>query len=149
MTTATDPFYDFMYHHLSIREWELRVVKDEFTFLQSCGGLSSNDMANFRASVLRYTNPQQSPVIVTIKDEDDQAPPPPALVSLKSMLLEILTLDQADNINKICRHVRPLLDREGIRTFCRRHATHVRSADLSKVMAVLQKEGIAPIVTQS
>ena len=142
------PFYDFMYRHLSIREWEMRLVKDEYAFLQSCGGVSANDTAHFRASVLRYTTPSYNnnnqPIVITVKDEGGEEENKPAIVSLKSMLLEIITIDQADNINKICRHIRPLLDREGIRTFCRHHAIHVRSADLHRVVALLQKEGIAP-----
>ena len=139
---STDPFYEFMHRHLSIRERELRAIKDEYAFLQACGGTSAEDMAHFRSSVLRYTrpHPQPSSPTIVIKDENDVSP---ALVSLKSMILDIITQPQADNINKICRHIRPLLDREGIRTFCRHHATHVRSADLPRVVAVLQKEGIA------
>ena len=149
-TTPNTPYYDLMYHHLSIREWELRLVKDEYAFLiQSCGGVSANDMAYFRASVMRI--PMLPITTTTIaKDEEEEAlnatTTPPAIVSLKSMLLEIITIDQAYNINKICRHIRPLLEREGIRTYCRHHATHVRSADLNRIVSVMQKEGIAPVV---
>ena len=141
---SAETYHDFMLRHLSIRERELRAIKDEFAFLQACGGVSSEDMAGFRASVLRHTRPQhQPPATIVIKEEYDESQPPPALVSLKSMVLDCITQPQADNINKICRHIRPLLDREGIRTFCRHHATHVRSADLPRVVAVLQREGIA------
>ena len=146
-TENTYPYYDFMYRHLSIREWELRLVKDEYAFLQSCGGVTVNDMAYFRTSVMRYS------MLPTVKNEKSEEAeeetntttiPASSIVSLKSMLLEIITTDQAFNINKICRHIRPLLDREGIRTYCRHHAIHVRSADLNRIVAVLQKEGIAP-----
>jgi len=135
---STEPFYDFMNRHLSIRERELCALKDEYAFLQTCGGVSSEEMTHFRASVLRFT---RTPTTIVIKDEPDDESP--ALISLKSMILDVITTPQADNINKICRHIRPLLDREGIRTFCRHHATHVRSADLPRIVAVLQKEGIA------
>jgi hypothetical protein len=72
----------------------------------------------------------------------------PVSISLKSMLLDIITTEQADQINKICRHVRPLLEREGIRTFCRHHATHVRSADLPRVRSLLEKEGMVNAVVR-
>ncbi len=137
---STEPFYEFMNRHLSIRERELCALKDEYAFLQTCGGVSSEEMTHFRASVLRFTQTTTTRAIV-IKDEPDDESP--ALVSLKSMILDVITTPQADNINKICRHIRPLLDREGIRTFCRHHATHVRSADLPRIVVVLQKEGIA------
>ena len=132
-----DPFFDFMSNHLSIRERELHLIRNEFTFLQSCGGVSTEDMAHFSNTVLRHTRP----VMPTIKQEPiDQ--PKSTLVSLKSMLLDIITHEQADNINKICRHVRPLLDREGIHTFSRHHATHVRSADIERVRLLLRREGM-------
>ena len=72
MTTTTAaaentyPYYDFMYRHLSIREWELRLVKDEYAFLQSCGGVTVNDMAYFRTSVMRYS---MLPTVVVVKNE--------------------------------------------------------------------------------
>ena len=141
----SDAYCDFMHRHLSIREREMRMLRDEYAFLQSCGGVTSEEMDYFRTSVLRFRN--HPPITITIKDEPGKEPldiPPPSspLISLKSMLLDIITREQADNINKICRHVRPILDREGIRTFCRHHATHVRSSDQQRVMEVLQKEGI-------
>lgn len=132
-------YYEFMHRHLSVRERELRAIKDEYAFLQSCGGVSMEDMAFFRASVLRHTLPTTTGV--SIKQEKPESPESP-LVSLKSMLLDIITRDQAENINKICRHVRPLLEREGIRTFCRHHATHVRTADQPRVAELLLREGV-------
>ena len=122
---SVDPFYDFMCRHLSIREWELNLMKEEYTFLQACGGVTPDDQARFRAGFDRAVKPEQS-----------------ALVSLKSMILDIISPEQADDINKICRHVRPLLDREGIPTFCRHHAAHVRSADAERVRSVLEKDGM-------
>jgi hypothetical protein len=137
--SSSDPcFYDFMHRHLSVRERELRMIKDEYAFIQSCGGASAEDMAYFRASVLRHSRP---PICIVKQEAASESSAPP-LVSLKSMLLDIITSEQAENINKICRHVRPLLEREGIRTYCRHHATHVRSADLQRVTALLQKEGV-------
>jgi hypothetical protein len=132
-SSSSDPFYDFMCRHLSIRERELHVIKEEYAFLQSCGGVTSEDMARLRASIQHCTT--------QIKEEpkDEIAT---HLVSLKSMLLEIITHSQTDNINKICRHVKPLLEREGIRTFNRHHATHVRSTDIARVRSVLEKDGI-------
>jgi hypothetical protein len=135
------PDFGFMEHCFSIRERELNLLKDEYAFLQACGGITSDDMAHFRASVLRHTRPP--PVTIRIKEEEE--PPKSSdspIVSLKSMLLDIITHDQADNINKICRHVRPLLDRDGIRTFTRHHATHVRLADVARVRELMQKEGM-------
>ena len=135
MSAPNDPFYDFMCRHLSIREWELYLMKEEYSFLQACGGVSPDEMNHFRAGIMGYSRPFTKPIKPEPQDE-------PALVSLKSMLLDIITREQTDNINKICRHVRPLLDREGIRTFCRHHATHVRSADIQRVREVLEKEGM-------
>ena len=164
MSNDSDPnsnyhYYEFMHRHLSVRERELRTIKDEYAFLQSCGGVSMQDMAYFRASVLRHAllvdcgrnnhninNNNSNDDIVVVKQEGGGQPPPPPLsspiISLKSMLLDIITRDQADNINKICRHVRPLLEREGIRTFCRHHATHVRAVDQPRVAELLQREGV-------
>jgi hypothetical protein len=136
-----DPFFDFMTQHLSIRERELHLVRDEYAFLQSCGGVSHEDMVHFRNTVLRHTRPVPA-IMPTIKQEPHDEPKSGSIISLKSMLLDIITHEQADNINKICRHVRPLLDREGIRTFCRHHATHVRSADLERIRLLLQREGM-------
>lgn len=142
MSDSSSSYYEFMQRHLSVREWELRVLRDEHAFLQSCGGVSPEDLAYFRTAVLRYSKPQG---LVNIKKEPESPSPRQSpLVSLKSMLLDIITHGQTDNINKICRHVRPLLEREGIHTYCRHHATHVRSADLPRVTALLQKEGIVP-----
>ena len=145
MTTPPDPFYDFMCRHLSIREWELYLMKQEYSFLQACGGVTPDDMARFRAGVMGYSNTNYYQTATVIKQEPTE--PTPAIVSLKSMLLEIITHDQTDNVNKICRHIRPLLEREGIRTFCRHHATHVRSADIQRVRSILEREGmVAPEV---
>ncbi len=147
------PYYTFMCKHLSIRERELRLIQDEYAFLQSCGGVSSDDMAQFRASVLSRTRSVQQAIVIKDEPSDYAAPSAivikdeprddvPSVVSLKSMLLEIITHEQAENINKICRHIRPLLERDGIRTFLRNHSTHVRSADQQRVAAVMQKEGM-------
>lgn len=133
-----DPFFDVMSNHLSIRERELHLIRNEFNFLQSCGGVSVEDMAHFSNTVLRHTRP-----VMPIIKQEPRDESPSSIISLKSMLLDIITHEQADNINKICRHVRPLLDREGIRTFCRHHATHVRSADIERVRLLLQREGMA------
>lgn len=130
-------YYDFMSQHLSIRERELHVIKEEYAFLQSCGGVTSEDMARLRASILHCSD-----CTIQIKEEPKDETIAAHLVSLKSMLLEIITHSQTDNINKICRHVKPLLDREGIRTFNRHHATHVRSTDIVRVRSVLEKDGI-------
>ena len=126
---SADPFYDFMCRHLSIREWELYLMKEEYTILQACGGVTPDDQARLRAGLAGYARP-------AVKEE-------PALVSLKSVLLEIISQEQTNNINKICRHVRPLLDREGIPTFCRHHAAHVRSDDVHRVRAVIERDGMA------
>ena len=139
-----DPFFDFMTQHLSLRERELRLIQDEFSFLQTCGGVSPQDMAHLRDSVLRHTRPQPSPVVVKAEPKDTDHTS--SIISLKSMLLDIITTEQADQINKICRHVRPLLEREGIRTFCRHHATHVRSADMPRVRSLMEKEGMVDAV---
>ena len=143
--SSSDPcFYDFMHRHLSVRERELRMIKDEYAFIQSCGGASAEDMAYFRASVLRHSRPR--PMCIVKQEQQEEAAGgeghAPSLVSLKSMLLDIITSEQAENINKICRHVRPLLDRDGIRTFTRHHATHVRLADVARVRELMQKEGM-------
>ena len=133
-----------MCRHLSIREWELYLMKQEYSFLQACGGVSPDDMARFRAGVMGYNNSSVDKFnsSIIIKQESNPPEQTPAIVSLKSMLLEIITAEQTDSINKICRHVRPLLDKEGIRTFCRHHATHVRAADVQRVRSVLEKEGM-------
>ncbi len=139
-------YYKFMHRHLSVRERELRAIKDEYAFLQSCGGVSLEDMAYYRASVLRHTLPLLPCHHATTSDDDaiivKPEKPDSPLISLKSLLLDIITRDQADNINKICRHVRPLLEREGIRTYCRHHATHVRAVDQPRVAELLQREGV-------
>ena len=143
-----DPyFFDYMTQHLSIRERELRIIQDEFAFLQTCGGVSPEDMTHIRCNVLRHTRPPllQAPVVIKAEPSDTDAP---AVISLKSMLLDIITAEQADQINKICRHVRPLLEREGIRTFCRHHATHVRSADLPRVRSLMEREGMVNAVVR-
>ncbi len=126
---SADPFYDFMCRHLSIREWDLNLMKEEYAFLQACGGLTPDDHARFRSGFAGY--------YAAVKEQ-----PAAPLVSLKSVLLAIISREQTDDINKICRHVRPLLDREGIPTFCRHHAAHVRSADTERVRAVLERDGI-------
>jgi hypothetical protein len=147
MSAPSDPFYDFMCRHLSIREWDLYLMKQEYSFLQACGGVTPEDMARFRTGVMGYSQASFQTAVVIKQEPPDS--PQPALISLKSMLLEIITREQTDNINKICRHVRPLLDREGIRTFCRHHATHVRSADSQRVRSILEREGmISPEVVQ-
>jgi hypothetical protein len=139
-----DPYFDFMTQHLSIRERELRIIQEEFAFLQACGGVSQEDMAHIRDNVLRHTRPYvQSPVVIKAEPKDTDHS---TIISLKSMLLDIITAEQADQINKICRHVRPLLEREGIRTFCRHHATHVRSADMPRVRSLMEKEGMVDAV---
>ena len=139
MQSSDLPDFSFMEHCFSLRERELNILKDEYAFLQTCGGITSDDMAHFRSSVLGHIRPP--PVTIRIKDEGEQPKDSP-MISLKSMLLDIITHDQAENINKICRHVRPLLDRDGIRTFTRHHATHVRLADVARVREVMQKEGM-------
>ena len=142
-----DPyFFDYMTQHLSIGERELRIIQDEFSFLQTCGGVTPEDMTHIRGNVLRHTRPSvQSPVVIIKAEPTNDTP---VSISLKSMLLDIITTEQADQINKICRHVRPLLEREGIRTFCRHHATHVRSADLPRVRSLLEKEGMVNAVVR-
>ena len=140
-----DPFYNFMCRHLSIREWELSLLKEEYAFLQTCGGVSPEDMVRFRASIAGYSTRTHVKREREEDEEEEEQQPPSQLVSLKSMLLEIITLSQTDNINRVCRHVRPLLDRDGIRTFCRHHATYVRSADLPRVRSVLEREGMAAV----
>ena len=143
-----DPFFDFMTQHLSIRERELRIIQDEFSFLQTCGGVTPQDMAHIRENVLRHTRPHPlpPPLPVVVKAEPKDTDHTSSIISLKSMLLDIITTEQADQINKICRHVRPLLEREGIRTFCRHHATHVRSADMPRVRSLMEKEGMVDAV---
>ena len=138
--TPMDPFFDFMTQHLNIRERELRIIEHEFSFLQTCGGVTPEDMAHIRENVLRHTRSQPPPVM--IKTESKDTDHTSSTMSLKSMLLDIITTEQADQINKICRNVRPLLEREGIHTFSRHHATHVRSADMPRVRLLMEKEGM-------
>ena len=143
LVTTYDPhaFYEQKTRTLSLREHELRVLREEFSFLQTCcGGVSDDDVARYRASVLKHSvsTPVPSEEVVVIKDEPQEEEATlqgGGLVSLKSVLLGLGCNPQS--INTSCRRVKALLVRSKIPIFCRHGATHVRVSDCMRIKSVI------------
>jgi len=155
LTTNYDPhaLYEHMTRAFSLREHELRVVRDEFAFLQTCGGVSNEDIARFRVAVLKHMPPliadnDNNNDVIVVKDEPDDTNNETTkdgeihslqgggLISLKSMLLA-LGCNPASSINQQCRRVKALLLMSHIPTFRRHGATHVLVSDCMRVKSVL------------
>ena len=146
LTTYYDPHAKF-----SLREHELRVIRDEFEFLQTCGGVSNEDIARFRVQVLKHMPPLlnannndgiQHEEVIVVKDEPEDnnsvnntTLQGSGLVSLKSVLLGIGCHPRS--INTSCRRVKALLLRSKIPTLCRNGATHVRVSDCMRIKSVI------------
>ncbi len=81
-------------------------------------------------------------VVVKVEDDDGErggsggreCPGQVGLVSLKSILAPLAATDS--HVAQFCRRVRPLLERQGIRTFKRKKAVHVLQSDVDKVVRV-------------
>jgi hypothetical protein len=130
---------------LQVREAELRVAREELAFLQACGGVGAEDVKRLRAGLGLAAADSRDVVVVKEERVSDYegSPPLPAssssssscsLVSLETVLAPLIAADSS--VAQLCRRVRPVLEREGVRVFKRQKAVHVRSGDVEKVLAL-------------
>ncbi len=126
---------------LQVREAELRVAREELAFLRACGGVGAEDVKRLRAGLGLAAADSRDVVVVKEErvSEDEGSFPLPAssssgLVSLETVLAPLIAADSS--VAQLCRRVRPVLEREGVRVFKRQKAVHVRSGDVEKVLAL-------------
>jgi hypothetical protein len=124
---------------LQVREAELRVAREELAFLQACGGAGEDDVRRLRAGLGMAVVKEERPDVVVV-GEDDNAVEKVAsaggpLVSLKSILAPLMIATDA-SVSRLCRRVRPVLERHGMPTYKRRKAVHVLSSDAARVAEV-------------
>jgi hypothetical protein len=125
---------------LQVREAELRVAREELAFLQACGGAGEDDVRRLRAGLGMAAVKEERPDAVVVVGEDDNAVEKVAsaggpLVSLKSILAPLMIATDA-SVSRLCRRVRPVLERHGMPTYKRRKAVHVLSSDAARVAEV-------------
>ena len=116
---------------LQVREAELRVAREELAFLQACGGAGADDVKRLRSGL----GIRESDAVVVKEEGGVEAE---ALVSLKSILLPLITADSS--VAQLCRRVRPALERHGVRTFKRQKVVHVLRSQANRVLEVGRSE---------
>jgi hypothetical protein len=125
---------------LQVREAELRVAREELAFLQACGGAGEDDVRRLRAGLGMAAVKEERPDVVVVGEDNDRACAVEAnvqtgsLISLKSILTPLIATDAS--VNRLCRRVRPVLERHGMPTYKRRKAVHVLRSDAARVAEV-------------
>ena len=129
---------------LQLREASLRVAREELAFLQACGGVGAEDVRRLRVGLGMVDSLNGAAVVdntdVVVVEEDGaggvvvKKEPCGELVSLKSILLPLATSDIS--VTRLCRMVRPLLERHGVATFKRHKVVHVLRSQAVRVRDV-------------